>query len=79
MMTTKAKLSDKAQVKAAVNAIVALAEAIREVGEIPSGQLYAVVMGQMDLETYESFIGRLTSAGLVTKRGNVLVWTGPLA
>ena len=67
----------KTQVTAAINAIFALSEAIREAKSIPSGHLYAVVMNHMDHHTYESFIDRLVDAGLVSRKGDVLVWVGP--
>lgn len=65
------------QVKAAVLAAAALAEAIRAAGQIPSGVLYAQVMQHMSLETYQSFIDRLVGAGLVRCSGHLLTWVGP--
>lgn len=70
-------MATKQQVQASVNALLAIAEAIRELGEVPSGELYARLMGHMDLETYESFIRRLVGAKLVENRGHLLVWVGP--
>jgi hypothetical protein len=72
-MTTE--ISDKAA-RAALEIAFALSEAIRELGEVPSGHLYAHVMGKMDLELYEAAIGAIVRAGLVKRRGDVLVWVG---
>ena len=58
--------------------IAAMAEAIRALGEVPSGHLYAHVMGSMDLPTYQYIIDRLIGAGLVTMdRSHLLHWIGP--
>jgi hypothetical protein len=66
------------QVKAAVAAVTAIAEAIRSAREIPAGHLYAACMSTMSLETFESFIDRLVGAKLVERRPNhLLVWIGP--
>jgi hypothetical protein len=67
----------KEQFKAAIMAITALAEAIRELGEVPSSELYTRVMGHMNLDTYESFINRLVEAEVVQRKGHMLKWIGP--
>lgn len=54
-----------------------LAEAIRGATEIPSGHLYAQVMGKIDLAAYEGAIGLLKRAGLVVEKGHVLTWIEP--
>lgn len=66
----------KTKIKASLNALMALAESIRELGEVPSGELYSVVMSHMDIETYTSFIARLVSAGLVENKNHLLIWKG---
>ena len=68
----------KDQVGAAIKATAVMAEAIREAGEIPSGHLYAMVMGNMDLPTYNGIIKVLKGTGLVKESANVLTWTGPM-
>jgi len=66
------------KVKAAFKATAALAEAIRDLGSVPSGHLYATVMGHMDLQTYESFIQHLVGAKLVRQDPSyLLTWIGP--
>lgn len=67
----------KASVKAFVLATGAIAEAIRELGEIPSGHLYAQVMSRMTLPTYEAIIDRLIGAELVSRQNHLLKWIGP--
>lgn len=67
----------KQQIQAALAAITALAEAIRDLGSVPEGHLYATVMGRMDLETFTSFIDRLIGAKLVERRNHELFWVGP--
>lgn len=67
----------KAQARAAVSALMAISEAIRELGEVPNGVLYAQVMGQMDLDAYKRILGILKGAGVIAEHNHVLRWTGP--
>ncbi len=63
---------------AALNAVKALADAIRELGRVPSGHLYASIMGSVDLETYQAVIDILKRASLVSEDGaHELRWIGP--
>ena len=66
-----------AQLKAALAITLAVAEAIREAREIPSGTLYATLLGRVDLAGYEAMIRNLKNAGLVSEKNNLLTWTGP--
>ena len=68
-MTTTA-----AQLKAGFAALTALAEAIRELKQIPSGHLYARVMNHMDINAYEKAISLLCNSGVIRKNGDLLVW-----
>jgi hypothetical protein len=65
------------QVASAIQAVAAIAEAIRAVGSIPSGYLYAHVLGTLSIHDYEGAIGILKRAGLVSVSGSVLTWIGP--
>ena len=65
------------QVKGAIEILRAVAETIRELKEIPSGHLYAQLMGQMDLPTYTKIIDTLKDAGLVKESGHLLTWIEP--
>lgn len=74
-MTTRLD-GDKATV---VKAIAAVAETIRELGQIPSGHLYAQVLGFMSFESYGKVIGVLKGAGLVEETPtHLLRWVGPV-
>ena len=70
----------KREVAAAVEAVAAVAEAIRELGSVPSGHLYAasVMPAGIELATYERILGILKGAGLVAEDGShMLTWVGP--
>lgn len=73
-MTTKTEAKAKAD---ALTILMATAEAVREAGRIPSGTLYAILMGRVDFEGYTRMIDILEGAGLIEKRSHELVWTGP--
>jgi hypothetical protein len=66
------------QTKAALMVLAAVAETIRELGSVPSGHLYAQLMGRMDFQGYTKLIDTLKGAGLVSEnRQNELTWIGP--
>lgn len=62
------------QAVAGFQVLQAVAEAIREAKQVPSGTLYAVLMGKLDLATYERIIQTLKNTGLVTESGHMLTW-----
>lgn len=60
-----------------VKTIKAIAAAIYEAGEIPSGHIYAYLMSQMSLDEYNRAISILLKTGLVKQTpGHLLVWQG---
>ena len=64
----------------AVQVAHAVAEVIRNLGEVPSGHLYARVMGVMDLRQYEQVIDLLVDAKLVERMPSQLLrCVGPAA
>lgn len=66
------------QVAAALQIVIAVGEAIQEMGRVPSGHLYATLMGVLTLEQYERAIDLLVQAGSVRReRSEELVWIGP--
>lgn len=65
------------QVTAGIRAAAAVGEVIRDLGSIPSGHLYAHLMGRMSLDTYNSLIGILKQANLVEEKNHLLTWVGP--
>lgn len=63
--------------QAAVQTIMAVADAIKELGSVPSGRLYANLVGMMELSTYQTIIGILKKTKLISESNNVLSWVGP--
>ncbi len=66
-----------AELNAALLATLAVAEAIRAVGSVPSGTIYATIMSRVSLDGFQSMIHQLKNAGLVSEAGHMLTWTGP--
>jgi hypothetical protein len=72
--------SNTQAVKAALGIIKTVAELIQALGQVPSGELYARLMGHMDIDTYQSIIKTLKNCDLVKDAGmHMLVWVGPEA
>lgn len=68
----------KDQIEATIRGVQAIAEAIRELKQIPSGHLYAHVMAHMSLNHYEKMISILESGKLIRRDpSGLLTWTGP--
>lgn len=71
-------MSATSEALALVRVAHAVAETIRELGEIPSGHLYARLMGVMELRQYEQVIDLLVDARLIERdRSHLLRWVGP--
>lgn len=66
-------------VAAAVQVIAVVAEAIRGLGEVPSGELYVHVMSRLSIEQYGRVIATLKSAELIEERNHMIRWIGPVA
>jgi hypothetical protein len=67
----------KDQIQNAIEVCKALASAIHAAKEIPSGHLYAAVMGHLTLETYNACLATLEKTGLIKVEGSHLIrWTG---
>ena len=62
---------------AAIMTVLAISETIREAKRIPSGTLYAALLGKMSLEVYNGIIKALKNARLVKEVSHELVWIGP--
>jgi hypothetical protein len=68
----------KQEVASTVAIVKAIAETIKELGSVPSGHLYAQLMGRMSLDQYNQIIAMLVRADLVHLGGDHLItWTGP--
>ncbi len=59
---------------AAMGVVKAVGEAIQEMGEVPSGHLYAHLMGHMSYSTYCAIINLLEAMGKITRNGHLLRW-----
>lgn len=68
-----------AELKVALQLMMAVAETIREVGEAPSGTIYAALAlaDRVSLSGYQSLIANLKNAGLVREQSHLLTWIGP--
>jgi hypothetical protein len=70
--------ASKTEVQSALRIMIAVAETIREAGEIPEGTLYAQLIGRMDLAGFEAMVRTLCRTGLVESRNHMLRWIGPV-
>ncbi len=66
----------KNQKDAVLRMAFVVADVIRELGSVPSGHLYARLMGKLSLDDYNAVIGALKSAGVVEEIF-LLTWVGP--
>jgi hypothetical protein len=64
------------QEKAAMQIVMAVGSAIKELHSVPSGYLYANLMGRMSLDTYNKVIDILVRSGSVQQSNHVLTWVG---
>lgn len=76
-MTTAKSPVTADQVKAALLAVRAVADCIKELGSVPSGHLYAQLAPVMSLDTYQGVLRTLKNAELVEERSHELFWVGP--
>ncbi len=63
--------------KRTMEVALVICEAIRQANRIPSGTLYAMLAGKMDLGQYEAFIQAIKNAGLIREEAHGLIWIGP--
>lgn len=64
------------ELEAGLMMAAAVAEAIQALGEVPSGELYARLMGHMSINTYQAIISTLKRAKLVEEQHHLLRWVG---
>lgn len=68
----------RSAIAAAIDAVQALSRAIHDLGRpIPEGELYARVMAQIDLRTFDAVLGLIERAGLIRREAHLIRWTGP--
>lgn len=62
----------------AANAITGVVrDIVKEMGSVPSGHLYAILMGMLTLDEYQAIVASLVDKGDVTLSGNhLLSWEG---
>ena len=65
------------QAKAGLSLVMAVAETIQDLGEVPSGHLYAALMSRMSIDQYTRVIDILKRAELIKESSNLLTWAGP--
>jgi hypothetical protein len=71
-------MTESQKAVAAFKIVHAVAEAVRELKEIPSGHLYARLMGHLSLDQYEQVVALLVRTKLVEKdASHMLRWVGP--
>jgi len=61
---------------AKVEILKAVASTIKDLGSVPSGHLYAQLMGRMSLSSYEGMIATLKRLGLVEEKNHLLTYVG---
>ena len=67
----------KEEVRAALETVRAVGDAIRELGEVPSGHLYAQLSSVMSLDEYNTLIDCLKRADVVRESNHLLQWVEP--
>lgn len=70
-------LSEEDIVTAAVKIVIAVSDAIRALGSVPSGELHARLATQMGPHSVNYIVNCLKSEGLIEEVGGVIYWTGP--
>lgn len=69
-------MTQEEKMQAAVQIMKAVAEAIREAGSIPSGHLYALLMGKMSLGSYEKMIDAMQRMGIIKVDDHLITYIG---
>jgi hypothetical protein len=57
---------------------LAIAECIRSLGTVPSGEIYAMVMNVLPLDEYNKMIAALVKIGAIENDGHLLKWVGKI-
>lgn len=67
-------MEKRKKIIAAVNVLKAITETIRDLGKIPSGELYARLMPHLSFEDYKKAIQIIKNSGLIIEINNELIW-----
>jgi uncharacterized protein YutE (UPF0331/DUF86 family) len=70
---TTSQLTDEQFVKLFA---ITMAEALRDLGEVPNGEFYVRVMPYLSFQSYQAIIESLKRSGVIEERANVLRWIG---
>lgn len=66
------------QRRAALEVVQVITEAIRELKEVPSGELYARLMPHgISIGNYQTFLDMLQGAKLIQVKNHLITWVGP--
>lgn len=69
-----------AQVKAAIEILRTVADLIKALGQVPSGELYARLLEplpQLTCETYLAMIDKMKEAKLIRVESHLITWIAP--
>lgn len=69
----------QSQIEAALAKMMAIADAIRELGSVPSGVMYAQVCDRVNINEYKSILKILEKQKLITVKNDLIEWIGPKA
>lgn len=70
-------MTQEQKVKALAELTNAIGDTIKDLGQIPSGHLYAMLCGKMSLSLYQNIIKVLVQAGKVKQHSShLLEWVG---
>ena len=62
----------KNELASGLQVLIAVADAIKESGQIPAGHLYAAIMSKVDFQGFTSIVNTLCNSGVIRKHyGNV--------
>ena len=70
----------KQQMMAVIEMVKVIAELIRDLGQVPSGHLFAELQTSipgLTLPTYELLLRQLTAAKLIRRQYHLIKWIGP--
>lgn len=67
---------DRKEVEAAKEIVRTIRDAIKELGRVPSGTLYATVCGHLSLTSYQYVLSIIQAAGLIKIENHEIIWIG---